>query len=1353
MSWFKIRPAIAKAAPKAETAVEETLQSDHFQLAKVVRHGFPHQPTALAFDPVQNLLAIGTKSGSIRIIGRPGVDRHIQHEAEIAVIQVLFLINEGALVSVCADDQLHLWSLRQKKPEIIHALKFQREKITFCHLPFQSKWLYIGTQKGNVHVLNLESFVLSGYIINWNKTIELIRRTHPGPVVHLSANQSDPNKLLIGYETGLLTLWDLKSKVAECQFNCKETIKSVSWHHEGKQFICSHNDGSLTTWNVKSPQQSVSTILPHGKLGRDGKPETCRAINKVELCTNRSSDPFTVFSGGMPVEKAGQTPTLTIMHGSNTTVLEMEYQIIDFIVLCSTPWNNDFQDPYAVIVLLQNDFIVIDLTSPNYPCFENPCPMDIHESSVTACCYFSNCPTDLMPAFYSVGYRQKKTGFSEKEWPVKGGEWPSVATSYEEIIITGHADGSVKFWNAPGVTLQVLYKLKTAKLFDETQCNYGPDVVDSPLAVQVIGLCVESRLLCVAGKSHASLFRFSKQEAMIDCVPVEITIIYDISDGSESPDLDYPSLPLTPFFTSSSQSHPTCVKLKSGPRKWSSGYQPDLCCILTWVDGEPPSPISSVAINSKFGLLVLGNDAGLAVVDILQKTCLLSIGTPDMYGSMDPYSRSPRSPKLKSSSRSQGFEGPSYCMTPDDVKSPNIEQLGIFLSSPVQPKTSLCNPFDSAFKSAEHSAVNKRTLDSCNENLSIDRARAVAKQPSVEKSFGETRKEARGSVHRIQGESCIDRDRACLTDGELNDMNKNKGKRSATNNYRSSLSGIVPLGVRRRSAVEQGSHAKERSRLHLNLPERNSSEKKPVPSDKIDLNSSYPFVKSLPDVKCAPLNTSSSIGADSVDRNCVMVPQTAPVLSKADGQRVVGKMNRRLKSYLKFASGLRNNERDVAVAEMPENEDGANELSVPSRAHRTKSRDVELVDLTSDDIHTIPFVHKVSHAEISALDRTDSSTFSRSQSSSMSSLDNVSKETIQCLVLGEFCIRKSDCSMSPCLWAGTSLGSVLVLSINLPTDNLARRTEPISASPSGTVFRLKGAILALAFVDANGVLIPCSAESWRDLNRDESAKERKPYFTGQQSTVNLKVNSSLSSTDNSSDQQFAVLCSEKQARVVALPSQTCISKVKVSDTSSAIRAEVVQMKDSSCLACYIQSGRIVIFTLPSLKPLLDVDLVSSPDARVAQTLCLSSNCNILYFCSPSELQKITLSAEMCENLNDMLGELFVPRDMPEPPKQGFFQTLFNMGSATLDREELFGERSGKPARGVAKYTSGISQAQESANLACSEIGRAKMAAIERGEKLGELDERTTQMMLDAELFSQRANQMKNKYKDRKWYQF
>jgi hypothetical protein len=36
----------------------------------------------------------------------------------------------------------------------------------------------------------------------------------------------------------------------------------------------------------------------------------------------------------------------------------------------------------------------------------------------------------------------------------------------------------------------------------------------------------------------------------------------------------------------------------------------------------------------------------------------------------------------------------------------------------------------------------------------------------------------------------------------------------------------------------------------------------------------------------------------------------------------------------------------------------------------------------------------------------------------------------------------------------------------------------------------------------------------------------------------------------------------------------------------------------------------------------------------------------------------------------MLGELFLPRDMPEAPKQGFFKNLFNIGSAAVNREEL-----------------------------------------------------------------------------------
>lgn len=43
--------------------------------------------------------------------------------------------------------------------------------------------------------------------------------------------------------------------------------------------------------------------------------------------------------------------------------------------------------------------------------------------------------------------------------------------------------------------------------------------------------------------------------------------------------------------------------------------------------------------------LVFGNSNGLTVVDYIQKTVVLNLGTVELYGSNDPYQRQPRSPR------------------------------------------------------------------------------------------------------------------------------------------------------------------------------------------------------------------------------------------------------------------------------------------------------------------------------------------------------------------------------------------------------------------------------------------------------------------------------------------------------------------------------------------------------------------------------------------------------------------------------------------------------------------------------------------------------------------------------------
>ncbi|XP_017555400.1 syntaxin-binding protein 5 isoform X3 [Pygocentrus nattereri] len=1109
--------------------IQETLQSEHFQLCKTVRHGFPYQPSAMAFDPVQKILAIGTQNGALRLFGRAGVECYCQHESGSAVIQLQFLVNEGALVTALADDSLHLWNLRQKIPAILHSLKFSRERITFCHLPFQSKWLYIGTERGNIHIVNVESFSLSGYVIMWNKAIELSSKTHPGPVVHISDNPMDEGKLLIGFECGFVVLWDLKSKKADYRYSYDEAIHSVAWHHEGKLFVCSHSDGTLTTWNVRSPAKPAQIITPHGKQPKDGKkPEPCKPILKVEYKTARAGEPFMILSGGLSYDTVGRRACLTVMHGKSTAVLEMDYPIVDFLALCETPYPNDYQEPYAVVVLLEKDLVVIDLAQPGYPSFENPYPLTIHESPVTCCEYFADCPAELIPALYSVGSRQKRQGYSKKKWPISGGNWGQGAQSYPEIIITGHADGSVKFWDASALMLQVLYKLKTAKVFEKARNKEekpSTDIVDEdPFAIQSLAWCPESRLLCVAGVSaHVIVYRFSKQEITTEEVQLlEVRMQCELNEV-DSPDVggDQASAVTTPGASSSPQSsvpqtHPStssnnssdglrdnvpCLRVRNTPLKQSPGYQVELVIQLVWVSGEPPQQITSLAVNSAYGLVAFGNGNGLAVVDYLQKTLLLNMGTAELYGSSDPHQRQPRSPRK-------------------------------------------------------------------------------ARQPS-----------------------------GGLCDG-------NDGSAGSEDRCKSPTSG-------------SGSPCHSDDESKHNFLERVKSKSKLI---------------------------TKSVAND------------------------FAKMSR------KFS-------------------------------------------MTADQ-----------------KDDARDNSFSRSRSSSVASIDKESREVISSLHFCDCLSRKCEVTAVASLWLGTSVGTMLAISLSVPSTPELRLQQSVGISFCGSVVRLKGGIMRMALMDSTGSLQPPAYECWYDLNAPEEEKER----------TRRRRPASPPSTQENQDSHYAVVCSEKQAKVVAMPSQNCVFEHNITENSFVLRADVVVMPAGICIACFCANGHIMTLSLPSLRPLLDVNYLPLTDMRIARTFCFSNLGQALYLTSPTEIQRLTYSQETCDNLQEMLGELFTPVETPEAPNRGFFKGLFGGGAQSLDREDLFGElAAGKASRSLAQHIPGpgsMEGMKGAASGVVGELARARIALDERGQKLGELEERTAAMMASADSFSKHAHDVMLKYKDKKWYQ-
>lgn len=85
--------------------------------------------------------------------------------------------------------------------------------------------------------------------------------------------------------------------------------------------------------------------------------------------------------------------------------------------------------------------------------------------------------------------------------------------------------------------LQVLYKLKTSKVFEKSRGRNG-ETDDDPFAIEIISLCPESRKLCVAGaSSYVILFTYKKTESNEEITVLEVPIIYEVPDeGEMSPD-------------------------------------------------------------------------------------------------------------------------------------------------------------------------------------------------------------------------------------------------------------------------------------------------------------------------------------------------------------------------------------------------------------------------------------------------------------------------------------------------------------------------------------------------------------------------------------------------------------------------------------------------------------------------------------------------------------------------------------------------------------------------------------------------------------------------------------------------
>lgn len=395
-----------------------------------------------------------------------------QHDTEAGVTKMLFLPKQGRLVTLTEDNFLHLWEINGTELKVIKStnLDGRLKHISILCLDEGNRQILLGTEGGNIYKLNLWTFRIDENLIYQDIVMQNAPedfKVNPGAVEGLLLHPTEPNQILIGYARGLIVMWDKEANSAVQTFVANQQLEGLSWRNDGTQFVSVHNDGSYIIWSTASSEPMEPPNTPYG-------PYPCKAITKV-LSQTCNGATWMFFGGGMPRTGYGYKHTVTLMKGEEKhTVFDLTSKVSDFLVI------NENDEPTCLMILSDEELVAVDVTDESWPTYNLPYLNSIHSSSVTCMHHVADVDNQVISKIVEAGRNELGSGkVSTRSWPITGGLCGANGGENEEdvtkdILITGHEDGSIKFWSCGGMALTPLATVKTKTYFVGDEIDEPP---------------------------------------------------------------------------------------------------------------------------------------------------------------------------------------------------------------------------------------------------------------------------------------------------------------------------------------------------------------------------------------------------------------------------------------------------------------------------------------------------------------------------------------------------------------------------------------------------------------------------------------------------------------------------------------------------------------------------------------------------------------------------------------------------------------------------------------------------------------------------------------------------------------
>uniref|UniRef100_A0A453CMF3 Lethal giant larvae (Lgl)-like C-terminal domain-containing protein n=1 Tax=Aegilops tauschii subsp. strangulata TaxID=200361 RepID=A0A453CMF3_AEGTS len=240
-------------------------------------YGVPADAALLAYDPLLHVLAVATRNGQIKLLGRDNTQALLQSPSPIPSKFMQFADGQGVLLSVNTQNQIEVWDIDTKRLCYLHPFEKQITAFTVLQKSF---YIYAGDSFGNVSLFKLDlgqrCLVDLPYCIPFAESYGSTANGGNGVDVAFVS----PQPLAESNRDGVMTLWDIKAsrvvfvsgRTTQQQSHQEEkNVTSSCWAcSKGSKVAIGYDSGDIYLWaipdvlilNEESESRIVKMVLP-----------------------------------------------------------------------------------------------------------------------------------------------------------------------------------------------------------------------------------------------------------------------------------------------------------------------------------------------------------------------------------------------------------------------------------------------------------------------------------------------------------------------------------------------------------------------------------------------------------------------------------------------------------------------------------------------------------------------------------------------------------------------------------------------------------------------------------------------------------------------------------------------------------------------------------------------------------------------------------------------------------------------------------------------------------------------------------------------------------------------------------